>query len=107
MPRDEKHGRRLRARPPIRGHAEPNPFQSLSLVVDLPFLGDEAVAEIACRYWDVTEAGNFEGRNILHLAQSIPHCAKILDRDAGELVVHDGVEVLPIENDFFKFYLLK
>jgi hypothetical protein len=35
--------------------------------------------------YDVTEAGNFEGRNILHLAKPIAVCAKILAREAASL----------------------
>ena len=33
----------------------------------------------------MSEAGNFEGRNILHLSKPIPVCAKMLDRDLASL----------------------
>ncbi len=38
-----------------------------------------------CRVYDVTEAGNFEGHNILHLAMPITACASVLDREAASL----------------------
>jgi uncharacterized protein YyaL (SSP411 family) len=47
-------------------------------------LGDE-VAEIACRYWDVSDAGNFEHRNILHVTLEIDQLARLFRRDPGEL----------------------
>jgi hypothetical protein len=47
-------------------------------------LGAET-AEIACRYWDVSAAGNFEGRNILHVTLDIPQLAKLFHRQVPEL----------------------
>jgi hypothetical protein len=47
-------------------------------------LGEED-AEIICRYWDVTDAGNFEDRNILHVTLEIEQLAKLFRRDAGEI----------------------
>jgi hypothetical protein len=47
-------------------------------------LGTEA-AEIACRYWDVSDAGNFEGRNILHVTLEIEQLAKLFRRSAAEV----------------------
>jgi len=38
-----------------------------------------------CKVYDVSEVGNFEGRNILHLSKPIAVCAKILGRDAASL----------------------
>jgi uncharacterized protein YyaL (SSP411 family) len=43
-------------------------------------LGDE-IGELACRYWDVTEAGNFEHRNILHVTLELEQLAKLFGRD--------------------------
>jgi uncharacterized protein YyaL (SSP411 family) len=38
-----------------------------------------------CRIYDVTEAGNFEGRNILHLARPLEIDAQLLGRDPEQL----------------------
>jgi uncharacterized protein YyaL (SSP411 family) len=46
-------------------------------------LGDE-VAEIVCRYWDISEAGNFEHRNILHVTLEVEQLAKMFRRDVEE-----------------------
>mgnify|MGYP000872875805 FL=1 len=43
------------------------------------------VAKLFCQVYDVTEAGNFEGRNILHRTRSLEVEAKILGRDPAEL----------------------
>ncbi len=47
-------------------------------------LGDDA-AEIACRYWDISETGNFEGRNILHVTVEPQQLAKMFRRDRGDI----------------------
>ncbi|MFN8626786.1 MAG: thioredoxin domain-containing protein [Candidatus Binatia bacterium] len=44
-------------------------------------LGDDAAAEIACRYWDVSEAGNFEAHNILHVTLDVEQLARLFRRD--------------------------
>ncbi|MFI5366907.1 MAG: thioredoxin domain-containing protein [Candidatus Binatia bacterium] len=46
-------------------------------------LGEE-VAEIVCRYWDITDVGNFEHRNILHVTLEIEQIAKMFRRDVEE-----------------------
>ena len=53
----------------------------------LHILGDE-VGEIFCRYYDVTDVGNFEHYNILHPTLSIEQLAKLFRRDANELSRH-------------------
>ncbi len=47
-------------------------------------LGREA-SQVFCYVYDVTEEGNFEGRNILSRPKTIAQCARILGRDAGQL----------------------
>ena len=47
-------------------------------------LGDEA-AEIVCRYWDITEVGNFEHRNILHVTLEVEQLAKMFRRDVDDV----------------------
>lgn len=47
-------------------------------------LGPER-ARTFCQVYDVSEAGNFEGRNILHLPKPLAECAKILGRDTSVL----------------------
>ena len=41
----------------------------------------EDVGGLACRYWDVTESGNFEHRNILHVTLELEQLAKLFGRD--------------------------
>jgi hypothetical protein len=47
-------------------------------------LGEERAATF-CRVYDVTEIGNFEGRNILNLSRPIEQEAKLLGRDVEQL----------------------
>jgi uncharacterized protein YyaL (SSP411 family) len=47
-------------------------------------LGDEA-AEIMCRYWDVSHAGNFEAANILHVTLELEQLARMFHRDVEDL----------------------
>ena len=48
----------------------------------MQLLGDE-LGELACRYWDVTEAGNFEHRNILHVTLEVEQLATLFRRDVA------------------------
>src|SRR2546428_388221 len=50
----------------------------------LRVLGDE-VGEIFCRYYDVTDVGNFEHRNILHPILTLAQLAKLFRRDVEEV----------------------
>jgi len=45
----------------------------------MEILGPE-IGELACRYWDVTQAGNFEHRNILHVTLEVEQLAKLFRR---------------------------
>jgi uncharacterized protein YyaL (SSP411 family) len=47
-------------------------------------LGDERGATF-CRVYDVSEDGNFEGRNILNLPKTLEQCAAILNREPNDL----------------------
>ena len=47
-------------------------------------VGDE-VAEIACRNWDISEPGNFEGRNILHVVAEPEQLAKMFHRSVDAI----------------------
>lgn len=49
-------------------------------------LGDERGSTFG-RVYDVSDVGNFEGRNILNLPKTLEQCAKILNRDKIELEV--------------------
>ncbi len=47
-------------------------------------LGDE-IGEIFCRYYDVTDVGNFEHHNILHPTLTVVQLAKLFRRDEDEV----------------------
>jgi uncharacterized protein len=47
-------------------------------------LGAE-LAEVTCRYWDISAAGNFEHRNILHVALEEEPLAKLFRRDVDAI----------------------
>jgi hypothetical protein len=47
-------------------------------------LGDEA-ADIVCRYWDISEAGNFEGANILHVTLELEQLARMFHRNVDDI----------------------
>ena len=47
-------------------------------------LGPEA-AETFCRVYDVSDAGNFEGRNILNLPKTIEQCSALLQQEPAKL----------------------
>ncbi len=46
---------------------------------------DAETADIVCRYWDISAAGNFEGRNILHVTLEVSQLAKLFHRTVPEL----------------------
>jgi uncharacterized protein len=41
----------------------------------------QADADLVCRYWDISDGGNFEGRNIPHVTISIDEGARLFGRD--------------------------
>jgi uncharacterized protein len=47
-------------------------------------LGEEA-GEIFCRYYDVTDVGNFEHHNILHPTVTLEQLAKMFHREVGDV----------------------
>ena len=53
-------------------------------------------AEIACRYWDVTDTGNFEGHNILHVTLDLDQASQIFgcSRDEVSRTLGDAREKL-------------
>ena len=46
---------------------------------------DAETAEIVCRYWDISAAGNFEGRSILHVTLEVAQLARLFHRTVPEL----------------------
>ena len=47
-------------------------------------VGSDA-AELVCRYWDITDVGNFERRNILYVTLEVEQLAKLFRRDVKEV----------------------
>jgi uncharacterized protein YyaL (SSP411 family) len=41
--------------------------------------------ELVCRYWDITDEGNFEGRNIAHVTISTLDLARMFQREPGDV----------------------
>jgi uncharacterized protein YyaL (SSP411 family) len=65
-----------------------------------------ADADLVCRFFDVTETGNFEGRNILHRTISVEDAARmfgvsadqargVLERASAALYAHRGSRIPP------------
>ena len=50
----------------------------------MQLLGEEA-GEIFCRYYDVTDVGNFEGHNILHPTLELDQLARLFQRDVDDV----------------------
>ena len=50
----------------------------------LRLLGEE-IGEIFCRVYDVTDIGNFEGRNILHVALDVEQAGKMFHKEPSEI----------------------
>jgi uncharacterized protein YyaL (SSP411 family) len=40
----------------------------------------EADRDLVCRYWDISDEGNFEGKSIAHLTVSVPEVARLFGR---------------------------
>ncbi len=62
---------------------------------------DEPTAEIACRYWDVTDEGNFEDHNILHVTLDIEQIARMFRRspeDISHLIANARTTLLAARN---------
>ena len=45
---------------------------------------DAADLDLVCRYWDITDEGNFEGHNIPHVTISIDQVARMFGRTPGD-----------------------
>ena len=45
----------------------------------------EADRDLVCRYWDITDEGNFEGRNIPHVTISAADLARMSHREPGDV----------------------
>ena len=43
---------------------------------------EPADVELVCRYWDITEEGNFEGKNIAHVTLTVEQAATMFGRVA-------------------------
>jgi len=42
-------------------------------------------ADLVCRYWDISDGGNFEGRNIPHVSLDLDQAARMFDVEAEEV----------------------
>jgi uncharacterized protein YyaL (SSP411 family) len=51
---------------------------------DVARLVEPADAELVCRYWDITEEGNFEGRSIPHVTIDVEQVARLFRRPSAE-----------------------
>lgn len=69
---------------PVGDHAEEGWFYTWTPAELTAVLGD-AAAETFAKVYDVSEAGNFEGRSILNLKRPITQQAEVLGKDADEL----------------------
>src|SRR5581483_243719 len=47
-------------------------------------LVDPADVELVCRYWDVSDEGNFEGKSILHVTLDVEQVAKLFGRTPAD-----------------------
>jgi uncharacterized protein YyaL (SSP411 family) len=54
---------------------------------DVAALVPEGDRELVCRYWDITEQGNFEGKSIAHLTLSVSQLAGLFHRDEADVRV--------------------
>jgi uncharacterized protein YyaL (SSP411 family) len=53
--------------------------------VEISNILGEAASEIFCRIYDVTDIGNFEGKNILHPVLTLEQASKFFRRDSAEI----------------------
>jgi uncharacterized protein len=51
---------------------------------DVAGVVDAADVALVCRYWDITDEGNFEGKNIAHVTVTVDQVAKLFGRSPGE-----------------------
>src|ERR687898_2105761 len=64
---------------------------------DLGSVLDPDEADLAARYWDVTERGNFEGKNILH----VPRPPEVVAEEFGLSAEELGERIEPIRGRLF------
>src|SRR5207249_6691910 len=66
----------------------------------LQLLGEE-VGEIFCRVYDLTDVGNFEGRNILHVTLDAEQAGKMFHKEPAEIsrLLTDARELLLSERE--------
>jgi len=53
---------------------------------------DQADVDLVCRYWDITEEGNFEGKNIAHVTVTVEQVARLFGRspDAAAAAIEEA-----------------
>src|SRR5262249_56932101 len=51
---------------------------------------DPADVELVCRYWDITDEGNFEGKSIAHVTVTIEQVARLFGRSPEDAAAAIG-----------------